>query len=121
LEKDLPIAVSSAIGRPLWRLPWYLSNDIHRCGSPTELGKIVTDSLGLYCPFFSRQLSAQLISLLETFHHGFGVFRLGAIVEQVPECPNPSREIRFGATSGQPKLEKWNGTASPVRPQPMVL
>jgi len=51
----------------------------------------------------------------------FGVFRLGAIVEQVPECPNPSREIRFGATSGQPKLEKWNGTASPVRPQPMVL
>ncbi len=47
LEKDLPIAVSSAIGRPLWRLPWDLSNDIHRCGSPTELGKIVTDSLGL--------------------------------------------------------------------------
>jgi hypothetical protein len=33
----------------------------------------------------------------------FGVFRLGAIVEQVPECPNPSREIRFGATSGQPR------------------
>ncbi len=32
-----------------------------------------------------------------------GVFRLGAIVEQVPECPNPSREIRFGATSGQPR------------------
>jgi len=40
----------------------------------------------------------------------FGVFRLGAIVEQVPECPNPSREIRFGATSGQPKVSLKSGT-----------
>ncbi len=41
LEKDLPIAVSSAIGRPLWRLPWDLSNDIslriaHRAGEDCD-------------------------------------------------------------------------------------